>query len=375
MFAVNDINDFELPNRTLCLTYDDGPGEHSVAIAEYLHSKGIRATFFVVGKFAATRTAELKRMSELGHIIANHTFEHPDLPYYVSLNGDICDQVIRTNAIIAPYVNSEKTYFRAPYGKWSPEVTADLNTNLKSSHHTIGPVHWDIPGIDCYYWKLGKTVEETVGKYLEEIEAKGKGVIVMHDEIADMDVVKPLNKTHLLTRALVDELLKRGYQFIGLDQVKSFSMKESGEDGFVIFNQSKSLTLEGDRVLWSSKASEFSMKMLENGKVQFMTQQGHFLRVDPDKDVKVIISQTSDKYSKWDYIPVKNEGFMLRTYNGNYIGQNSQEMQADAPFMRGAAVLRFEYKKQAYRRKKSLSDSLNLMKRRLKFIKSKLLQS
>ena len=38
-----------LPPRTLSLTIDDGPGDLSVAIGDWLHAQGVRATFFVVG--------------------------------------------------------------------------------------------------------------------------------------------------------------------------------------------------------------------------------------------------------------------------------------------------------------------------------------
>ena len=47
-----------LPYKTVCLTFDDGPGQpiyknngpKTLMIAEYLHNEGIIATFFMVGK-------------------------------------------------------------------------------------------------------------------------------------------------------------------------------------------------------------------------------------------------------------------------------------------------------------------------------------
>ena len=50
-----------LPERTLCLTFDDGPGAtdgpgvgpRTVDVAQYLSDQGVSATFFMVGKFAA----------------------------------------------------------------------------------------------------------------------------------------------------------------------------------------------------------------------------------------------------------------------------------------------------------------------------------
>lgn len=52
-----------------------------------------RPRFFVVGKYAFHHPGILQALKEMNHLIGNHTYEHPDLPYYVSVNGDIIDQV------------------------------------------------------------------------------------------------------------------------------------------------------------------------------------------------------------------------------------------------------------------------------------------
>ena len=116
MLATRNIDDIRLPDKTLCLTYDDGPGPQSAELGRFLAERGIRATFFVVGKFALERPGVLDELHEQGHIIGNHTFEHPDLPFYVSLEGDVRDQLIRTNVLIRKYNWNKLTYFRATYG-------------------------------------------------------------------------------------------------------------------------------------------------------------------------------------------------------------------------------------------------------------------
>ena len=162
MFSTQDISNIQLPDKTLCLTYDDGPGQYSQAIGEFLNEQGVRATFFVVGKYAVDHPEVLNQLSQFGHIIGNHTFEHPDMPIYVANDGDIRDQIIRTNTCIGKFNRNKITFFRAPYGKWSPEVANELNRALDSSFRFCGPVHWDIPGIDCYYRKLGNSDGQTV---------------------------------------------------------------------------------------------------------------------------------------------------------------------------------------------------------------------
>jgi len=79
MLAPRNIVDVDLPDKTLCLTYDDGPGPASAAIGRFLHGHGVRATFFVVGKFAVEHPEVLDELHAQGHIIGNHTKNHPDL--------------------------------------------------------------------------------------------------------------------------------------------------------------------------------------------------------------------------------------------------------------------------------------------------------
>ena len=68
MFFANPITGDTLPSKTLCLTYDDGPGEtagtgpgpRTLAIAECLARYGVRATFFVCGKHVEHVNAGVK---------------------------------------------------------------------------------------------------------------------------------------------------------------------------------------------------------------------------------------------------------------------------------------------------------------------------
>src|SRR3954454_18486031 len=39
-----------LPTKTVVFTYDDGPDEHTLELAQYLADSGIHATFFVNGR-------------------------------------------------------------------------------------------------------------------------------------------------------------------------------------------------------------------------------------------------------------------------------------------------------------------------------------
>lgn len=384
MFSTKDIGDIDLPAKTLCLTYDDGPGQYTEAIAEFLHSQGVRATFFVVGKYACEHHYVLQKMHQWGHIIGNHTFEHPDMPIYVANDGDIRDQIIRTNVCIEAYNRNKITYFRAPYGKWSAETANELNVALGSSYRLCGPVHWDIPGFDCYYWKIGKSVDETVDAYIDEIERQGKGIIVMHDEIADMDVVKPLNKTLALTRKLIPILLEKGYRFIGLDEIQDRRLQEASEDAFALVS-AKGAVLEytekaGAGLTWSKASYKDSkthlvLEHLGHGKVALKTLGGLYLMVNPDVDTTITLSKEASEYTRFDMIPLYGAWMQFRSYNGHYFGGKGnagEALKADAPFMLQAQKLMYRPVKEAYVPPVSMAQKLRQVKKKLLFIKSKL---
>ncbi len=387
MLASRNISDISLPPKTLCLTYDDGPGPGSAEIGSFLASRGVRATFFVVGKFALEHPEVLDALHADGHIIGNHTFEHPDMPYYVSVAGDIRDQVIRTNTLIQKYNQGRATYLRATYGKWSPEVAAELNVDLRSSFRHVGPIYWDIGGVDCLHWRLGHSVEEAAADYLRVIEEKGRGVIVMHDGIADMEAVATRNLTPELTRMLIPMLQERGYRFVGLDEIDDPQLTDALNDSFALQGQNgrflRCTSAADDAVLdWSGRRASdgdarFVLEVRAHGKVVLRAGDGRCLWVDPESDPTVRLRAEPDAFSVFDQIPVRDGQFMLRSHNGNYLAAESAQggrLQANAPYMRQAWGLRF-VPGHAYLKPLGFADKLDLMKRRLRFVKSKLLQS
>jgi peptidoglycan/xylan/chitin deacetylase (PgdA/CDA1 family) len=64
----------------VALTFDDGPNpEVTPKLLALLDRHGIRATFFVVGRFARQCPELLRDLSSRGHVLGNHTETHPNL--------------------------------------------------------------------------------------------------------------------------------------------------------------------------------------------------------------------------------------------------------------------------------------------------------
>ena len=66
--------------KSIALTFDDGPHpENTPRILDILKDKGVKATFFVIGKNAEKYPDLLRRIDAEGHIVGNHSYSHNQL--------------------------------------------------------------------------------------------------------------------------------------------------------------------------------------------------------------------------------------------------------------------------------------------------------
>jgi peptidoglycan/xylan/chitin deacetylase (PgdA/CDA1 family) len=202
-----------LPDKTLSLTYDDGPQPNTLEIAEFLHERGIRATFFVLGEKIRERSQVLRSLVELGHVIGNHTNTHPHLRSLAETPNQLISEVMEVHELIKELVGAGPFLFRAPYGGWSKTAADLLNQNYELKKY-IGHIHWDIDGAD---YEIGKpthrnpdngiyTLGKCMARYMILIRKSMRGVVLMHDESALE-----------LTRIIVPKL--KDFKFVALDEV------------------------------------------------------------------------------------------------------------------------------------------------------------
>src|SRR5580704_10238906 len=68
-----------LPGQ-LALTFDDGPNPAwTPRLLDILAGQDVRATFFLVGRYAQAEPYLVRRISAAGHLIGNHSWSHPNL--------------------------------------------------------------------------------------------------------------------------------------------------------------------------------------------------------------------------------------------------------------------------------------------------------
>lgn len=61
----------------VALTFDDGPNPpRTDQVLEILEAKDVRATFFVIGKWAERFPKAVERIAAAGHVVGNHSYLH-----------------------------------------------------------------------------------------------------------------------------------------------------------------------------------------------------------------------------------------------------------------------------------------------------------
>ena len=149
----------------VAITFDDGPTTStSVDVANYFDSKDSRLTFFWLGSRIENNKEIVKNISDEGHEIANHSYDHSN---FNSLSDDeLMRQTEGVNKMIQEITNQDRVLIRAPYGA----ANADVRSKVKSPL-----IMW---GVDTNDWQSRN--QEAVYNHMSEYVYDGS-VVLLHD--------------------------------------------------------------------------------------------------------------------------------------------------------------------------------------------------
>ena len=206
-----------LEDHEIVLTFDDGPLPPSTArILDILASECVKATFFMVGRMAQSYPALVQRAYAAGHTIATHSQNHPLTFQRMPVDKaarEIEDgfQSVRT-ALGNPKGVSD--FFRFPGLLRQASVERYLTSR--------GYQTWSVDFMADDWRHINDN--EIVRRAITRIEARGRGILLLHD-------IHP--KTALALPALLRELKARGYKIVHVveatvDQRKSTPPPQMG---------------------------------------------------------------------------------------------------------------------------------------------------
>ncbi|HET6170635.1 MAG TPA: polysaccharide deacetylase family protein [Terracidiphilus sp.] len=105
----------------LALTFDDGPNPAwTPRLLDILATHDVRATFFLVGRFAQAEPELVRRIAVAGHLIGNHSWSHPNLA--LTACSSVRVELQRTSDTLAQITGKPVGYFRPPFGARRPCV-------------------------------------------------------------------------------------------------------------------------------------------------------------------------------------------------------------------------------------------------------------
>ena len=186
-------------SKTVALTFDDGPNPVATPrILDALAARGVKATFFVLGRHVDRWPELVRRMSDDGHALGNHGYFHRKLhvrgPAYVRKDLTMGIDSIDRAASVRPRL------FRAPHGFRNPWVTPiAASLGERTVGWSLGV--WDSarPGVDAI---VRRTVDGT----------RPRSILLLHDGDG-YDIDGDRSQTAAAIPAIVDELLADGYSF------------------------------------------------------------------------------------------------------------------------------------------------------------------
>ncbi len=210
------------PTKTVTLTFDDGPSSTlTPVVLDVLRKYGIKATFFMKGNSAKSNSAIVKRVQREGHIVASHSYSHPN--FHTLSQGNQASEITTTDSILRNEMPAGNRLFRYPY----VNSTCSSNSLLHRMGYK-GIVGWHVDSCDWAFAKDGYVTRKQadicavsaantasfVGHVVSSVKKRGGGIVLLH-EIHQRTVYS--------LEEIIVRLTREGYKFTNLDDPRMTS--------------------------------------------------------------------------------------------------------------------------------------------------------
>ena len=180
-------------------------------IRETLGKHGVRATFFVQGRWAEAFPDRARRIADDGHLIGNHSHYHARMPLLTE--AGLRDDLKTAEGVIeAACRRSPVPWFRPPFGVGSK----DRRVQAALTELGYRQVLWTATGGDWEEWQTARQVED---RLVASTVAAGDGAIVLcHTWPAS---------THASLAGAIKRLRAAGATFVTVDALDAASFPDS----------------------------------------------------------------------------------------------------------------------------------------------------
>jgi peptidoglycan/xylan/chitin deacetylase (PgdA/CDA1 family) len=163
-----------LRDHEVVLTFDDGPiPKNSYQVLDILAAQCVKATFFLVGQQARANPEGVRKVRDAGHTVATHTQNHPSNMQRMPIDRaqkEIEDGIASVTAALADG-SAPAPFFRIP--------GLGRNDAIETYAESKGLQLWsaDFPADD---WRR-VSPQRVYDLAIQRLEAKGKGILLLHD--------------------------------------------------------------------------------------------------------------------------------------------------------------------------------------------------
>lgn len=157
---------------------------------------GIRANFFIEGRYAENHKNQVLKLYNDGHVIGNHSYSHPS-KWGTYTYEQYAEEIKKTNEVLSAITNESMIYFAPPGGEFNDRT---LKAAYDEGMYTI---LWTADTID---WK-GGSADTIINRVMKKVEPGA--LILMH----------PKPETVVALEPLINQLKEEGYQFKTIDEM------------------------------------------------------------------------------------------------------------------------------------------------------------
>lgn len=200
------------------LTFDDGPSpDYTPLILDILKDKGVRATFFLVGKHAEKYPDIVKRIVEEGHEVGNHTYSHKDLA--PATPRRVMNEIKRGMEAISRVTGKEQpVLFRPPRGIYSGlvrKIVVEMDCKM---------ILWSLSALD-WAGTPSSVIAARIRKFVHPgaiILFHDNGALIRSEGHSRMNTVKAIP-------AVIEYLRAEGYEFLTVGKMLALERKENAK--------------------------------------------------------------------------------------------------------------------------------------------------
>lgn len=208
LYVENNFSYVKPKNKTVYLTFDDGPSSLTPKVLDILKQYGVKATFFIVYKDSDQAKSYYKRMVDEGHTLAVHSTTHIYKQIYASVDAFLND-FEGTSNLLEDVTGTKPQLFRFPGGSinaYNRGIYMQLIAEMMRRGYTY--YDWNVGSNDTAMRVSAEQIEKNV---VDGVRQNYESNVLMHDAASNTNTLAALP-------GIIETLQSEGYSFAALDQ-------------------------------------------------------------------------------------------------------------------------------------------------------------